>query len=190
MRLKRTFPPLTPEHSEFLRNKAKPFIAKQPSLVVLRRRMLDKGGLEVVWLQHEPHLYRLIEKGQVFPKSRLRRRFIADSECHCNAASLWYESRGCIRIATGYALSDSGLWMPHSWGIEAGQIVETTSSQWLSYFGVELSGEEALKFMFANASLSLRERFERDLVAGACFPELVEIANAVADRASSSEIGV
>jgi hypothetical protein len=185
MRLKRTFLPLTPEHAEFLRNGAKPFAAEQTRLVELRSHLLDLGGLEVLWLHHEPHLDQLIETGRVFPRSRLRRRFIADSECHGNTAQLWYSSKGRIRIATGYALCDSGLWMPHSWGVEDGRIVETTSSRWAIYFGVELTGEEALKFVFANTSSNLRKRFERDLVAGICFPELVDIAKSVSERARS-----
>jgi hypothetical protein len=168
---------------EFRRKKTDPLFADQRGLVELRSRLLGHAGNEVLWVGPEPHLEALLQRGSPFPLQGLRRRFMADSECHRNAASLWYESKGLTRIATGYALSThlGGVWLPHSWGLEGGRIVETTSGRMACYYGVELAGEEALKFMFANASPDLMERFGRDLATGALFPELVETARAVVE---------
>lgn len=184
-----TFPRLESDHAAFLRERAKPILTRQPRLAELRRRLLDLGGLEVVWQQTEIHLDDLIERGRTYTRSRMRRRFIADSECHPNAASLWYESRGATKIATGYALGDSGLWFSHSWGVEDGRIIETTSSRGLGYFGVELSGEIALRFMLGNASRELMKRFKADVRSGSCFRELVDIATAVAAPLASRNSG-
>lgn len=39
-------------------------------------------------------------------------------QCHCNSANLWDANRGRCFIATGYALSEDGLWRSHSWVVQ------------------------------------------------------------------------
>jgi hypothetical protein len=106
----KTFPPLDPEHAAFLRDRAEPYLAASPGLAQLRQELLGHGGLDVVWVSPEPHLEPLLERGRLHPKRCLRRRFIADSECHANGSSLWYESEGRIRVGRGYAISERGIW--------------------------------------------------------------------------------
>jgi hypothetical protein len=184
------FPPLTLERAEFLREKAKPFLAKQPGLAELRSRLLALGGHDVVWVGPEEHLDALLDGGRSYPRSRHRRRFIEDGMCHSNTAFLWYKSAARIRIVTGYALSDDGLWFQHSWGVDGGRIVETTSGELFHYFGIELAGEEGLGFFFANATPRLKKRFNKDLESGT-FPEaLMDIAREVSDKARSAEVRV
>ena len=76
----------------------------------------------------------------------------APSRCHGNAASLYVFSKGKMRIASGYALADDGLWRQHSWGVGAvdGRVMETTVRS-LRYYGFILDdGDESLKFFLAN----------------------------------------
>jgi hypothetical protein len=61
------------------------------------------------------------------------------SECHANTALMFVRSKGAVRIAFGYALSDDGLWRQHSWGVDAkdGRVFETTERR-VRYFGFVL----------------------------------------------------
>ena len=56
-----------------------------------------------------------------------------------------------VAIATGYALSDDGLWRQHTWGILRDGILETTEAR-IEYFGLLLQGERADEFAASNAS--------------------------------------
>lgn len=59
------------------------------------------------------------------------------SACHTNTVE-WYldQTEDDTSICTGYALSSDGLWRQHSWGLENGQIVETTIER-VAYYGLE-----------------------------------------------------
>ena len=73
------------------------------------------------------------------------------SSCHRNVAAVWTKKKfGIVGIATGYALSDDGLWRQHSWGILRDGVLETTEKR-LKYFGVVLQGERADFFAFSNS---------------------------------------
>jgi hypothetical protein len=88
---------------------------------------------------------------------RLRR--MDTSRCHGNVAHLWdcrTKSSRLKGIATGYGLSDDGMWRPHSWGLTATHIVETTEGR-LRYFGIRLAGEAADYF----TALTLTETDEQ-----------------------------
>jgi hypothetical protein len=68
---------------------------------------------------------------------------MARSNCHKNVAEFWQRRSGnLIALATGYALSDDGLWRQHSWGIRSNAIFETTEPRKI-YFGVRLEGSVA-----------------------------------------------
>jgi hypothetical protein len=71
------------------------------------------------------------------------------SDCHGNVGRLWIRRKGRIEIATGYALSDDGLWRSHSWGFEADHVIETTEAREL-YFGILLAPARAARFAIAN----------------------------------------
>jgi hypothetical protein len=169
----KTFPPLDPDHAAFLRDRAEPYLAANPGLDQLRQELLSHGGLDVVWVSPEPHLEPLLERGRLHPKRCLRRRFIADSQCHANASSLWYESEGRIRVGRGYAISERGLWFQHSWGVEDGRIIETTSTRWVRYFGFGLTDSEAWKFALGNSPIGFKERVEDDAHAGRWVWEII-----------------
>jgi hypothetical protein len=67
---------------------------------------------------------------------------------HQNVASLWKQRKKRSRlkaIATGYALSEDGMWRWHTWGIGATHILETTLVR-LQYFGIPMDAEDADAF--------------------------------------------
>ena len=72
-------------------------------------------------------------------------------DCHANSARLWRGNRAALAIATGYALSEDGLWRQHSWIIrkypttKQPRILETTLTR-VKYFGCILDDDEAEVF--------------------------------------------
>jgi hypothetical protein len=80
-----------------------------------------------------------------------------DAECSPGTGFYYHPSRhsaGQPRVAAigaGYALSDDGLWRPHSWDVDVdGTAVETTIDRQM-YVGVTLDGVQALEFAVSNA---------------------------------------
>jgi hypothetical protein len=61
------------------------------------------------------------------------------------------QASGFVVIATGYALSDDGLWRQHSWDVLRDGILETTKAR-QKYFGILRQGKAADHFAKANAS--------------------------------------
>jgi hypothetical protein len=139
-----------PERNATLAARAAALIARSPSLGDLRRRLLGLGGDEVVLAEREFDLEVLLGRGCLYDAAHVRRRRMRASSCHRNASALCIESRGVIRIATGYALSDDGLWRQHSWCIDkSGGIIETTVRR-VQYYGYTLVLEEAALFIACN----------------------------------------
>ena len=73
--------------------------------------------------------------------------------CHHNTAAMFSKREAWrfgdrtdlpkIKIVTGWALSDDGIWRSHSWSIQKdGAVVETTCPR-IGYFGVVLNAEES-----------------------------------------------
>jgi hypothetical protein len=77
-------------------------------------------------------------------------KVMKSSSCHQNIASVWTKRKfGIVGIATGYALSDDGLWRQHSWGILRDGVLETTQTR-QKYFGIVFQGERADFFAASN----------------------------------------
>lgn len=71
---------------------------------------------------------------------------MARNGCHQNVASLWKSpKRRIIGVATGYALSEDGLWRQHSWGVLRDGLLETTERR-DKYFGILLQASGADRF--------------------------------------------
>jgi len=82
----------------------------------------------------------------------VRLRLMKSSLCHQNVASVWAKRRfGIVGVATGYVLSEDGLWRQHSWGILRDGILETTEAR-SKYFGIIFQGDEADFFASSNSS--------------------------------------
>jgi hypothetical protein len=79
-------------------------------------------------------------------------KVMESSSCHQNVASVWTKKKfGIVGVATGYALSEDGLWRQHSWGILRDGVLETTEVR-VKYFGVVFQGERADFFAANNPS--------------------------------------
>jgi hypothetical protein len=124
-------------------------IGREPLAGELKELLLGLGGRRVVLPALEPDLAALLERGRLWDASKVEMRPLRRSSCHSNTASLWCDSQMRVKIMTGYALSDGGLWVQHSWGWNGRQAVETTVGRSL-YFGYQLDDGESLRFTLAN----------------------------------------
>ena len=82
----------------------------------------------------------IIDRGKIFGSTDL---FMLgrQSQCHSNSAALYLARKDFedIKIMTGFALSEDGLWRFHSWCIlDNMKIIETTEKR-LAYFGYILN---------------------------------------------------
>lgn len=119
------------------------------TLRALRDRILTFGGDEVLLNTRDEDAEKVLERGQFFYNSRYMKKG-EDCRCHQNAAYLWDANRGRCQIATGYALSEDGLWRQHSWVVQpmtrTVKVWETTVER-VAYFGVVLNDEECQEFL-------------------------------------------
>ena len=133
---------ITKEQRDYIQKGLK----KYPELKPLRKKLLLIGGEEIV-PREEPDLDKIIKRGKLFKNKAILTKLRAIS-CHSNAAEL-FATKG-YKIATGWALSDDGLWRQHSWCVDGkNNIVETTKRR-KRYFGVVLMQKEAKKFYHEN----------------------------------------
>jgi hypothetical protein len=142
------------EQRRFLRRQARDAICHQPGLRELKRRLLAVGGEEVCFAYIEDDLSKILGHGQAFSGGRRARVMRgAPSCCHSNSARLYEANPGKLLIATGYGLSDDGIWRQHSWCVLAGpgqtHLVETTRRR-TAYYGFILTEQEARQFCVDN----------------------------------------
>jgi len=121
--------------------------------VPLEQKLLSYGGKRVVYVG-EPDLEELLSRGEVFegPSALIRGE---PSQAHKNAARIWNAGKLFYALATGYALSEDGLWRQHSWVLRRlpttrqRRIIETTIRR-VKYFGFVLTDAEAEVFYQNN----------------------------------------
>jgi len=144
--MKRALRPISDERGQLLRRRLREAVKQQPKIRILRRLLLDLGGVEIVAPPAaDTVLGLLIEQGFVM-SGPVKRKPMTDSACHDNVSRLWMlKKREIVGIGTGYALSGDGLWRQHSWGIHRDGIVETTVPR-EKYFGILLQGARAKCF--------------------------------------------
>ena len=118
----------------------------------LHDRILTFGGDEVCMTAFDEDAQKILSRGQFFYGGSYMRKG-QDCQCHCNSANLWNMNQGRCSIATGYALSEDGLWRSHSWVIQpmkrTVRVWETTVKR-VAYFGVVLTSEECEDFVENN----------------------------------------
>jgi hypothetical protein len=109
----------------------------------LEATLLASGGsAAVVGLEPDEYLVDLLERGRFFDAERAEVALHEQSECHANSGRLWLEGKG---FATGYALSEDGLWRQHSWGVASDDApIETTETR-TAYYGIVLDNAAALR---------------------------------------------
>ena len=118
------------------------------TLKALHDKILSYGGDEVLLNQRDDDAELILNRGQFFYGSKYLKKG-ENNHCHENAAYLWDANRGRCNIATGYALSEDGLWRQHSWVVQpmtrTVKVWETTVGR-VAYFGVVFTDEESEKF--------------------------------------------
>jgi hypothetical protein len=106
----------------------------------LATRLLQLGGTKVcVQFTDESWCELYVQGGEMCPTTSVRVVPGRPSNCHINCATLWGQHKAQYRLATGYALSDDGVWRGHTWLVSLdGEVIETTVPR-TSYFGVVFS---------------------------------------------------
>jgi hypothetical protein len=135
-----------------MREKNRRAFDAEPRLAELERRLLGLGGHTALLFLPQPYVEQILSRGRFMPGARALSWPGAPSNCHGNAATHYALSEGAVRIASGYALSEDGLWRPHSWGVDAadGRVLETTVRR-VRYFGFVLDdGDESVEFFGGN----------------------------------------
>src|ERR1700757_372604 len=129
---------MDPEQKAFLNRRLRDAVGQQPELKRLKALLLRLGGdFLVAPPKPDKDISMLLEHGFV-TSGPVTLKVMKSSSCHQNVASIWTKKQsGIVGIATGYALSDDGLWRQHSWGILRDGVLETTETR-LKYFGVVL----------------------------------------------------
>lgn len=117
----------------------------------LKKTLLRLGGQAVAMKWREPDFENLMARGVPYRADGFIHRRGRLRQCHQNAARLWRRSKGKIGICTGYALSQSGMWRQHSWGVSIKDhtVYETTEPRVL-YFGFLLTEAESELFYKNN----------------------------------------
>jgi len=137
-------------------------IKQEPEFAILRAKLLEHGGAEVVppcgWnsdlrqyvIVRDPDLPALVDHGYLITGPvACRSRSMEPNRCHENIARLWLQKRkndSLIGIATGYCLVGD-RWLQHSWGIRQHSLLETLGER-DRYFGIQLEGVDADVFAF------------------------------------------
>lgn len=118
-----------------------------PELKPLQDRLLLFGG-DWVALQFEPDLESLLDEGKLIHGNVVFNR-MEPCKCHKNCAQIWDRYPKIYKIATGWALSEDGIWRQHTWLMEEKTIIETTERR-LLYYGIVLGDAEANNFWLIN----------------------------------------
>ncbi len=123
----------------------------------LRDGLLAFGGRFALIPGLEEDLAKLMGRGQLWGATTKTMRG-APSQCHMNSCLLWEANQGRLYLATGYALSDDGLWRQHSWCVEprprSVAVIETTEPR-LLYFGFVMDLDETVQFGDHNTDFGL-----------------------------------
>jgi hypothetical protein len=119
----------------------------KPEVRRLCSHLLRSGGERVVVPFEDVEFCEiLVDIGKVISYKKLQTKHGEERECHRNSASLWLSNKTKYNIATGFGLSDDGIWRRHSWIITfGGNLIETTIAREV-YFGMVLNDEAAKMF--------------------------------------------
>lgn len=166
--------PVEPERAEFLRKKSEEL---PEHLRPLEKKLLSLGGSFALIKPNEKDHEKILSRGERRPGKGKHVYFLdgEPSRCHETAAEEAAKDPAWLGIATGYALSQDGVWRQHSWGHwhKTRNIVESTEERVL-YFGFVLRDEEALGFIFSN----VRDQ----AILGGYLRKIVEVSDAIHER--------
>src|SRR5262245_33475586 len=116
---------------------------------LLQDRLLKMGGKRLVRQEGDEFAAEVLARGRLFDLPVKRKRG-QRNRCHANAADLWARDPDRLQLATGYGLSDDGLWRLHSWAVGQGRVIETTEVR-LRYFGFVHEPKEAARFWWKHS---------------------------------------
>jgi hypothetical protein len=111
-------PTLNSAQKAFFGPRTEKALREQPYLKNLHHRLLRIGGIAVVlWngTNNEDVVARLLRSGRADSGRGAVLKLGEQSECHENSAKLHREAPGRYDVRTGFALSEDGIWRPHSW---------------------------------------------------------------------------
>lgn len=123
----------------------------------LRDKILTFGGEQVCMPFIDNDTQNIIDRGQLWYGDRVIMDYGYTSQCHYNSSVIWEKQRNDeekdIRIVTGYALFEDGMWRSHTWCVlvqEEENIVVETTVEHVAYFGFVLTELEAKLFFISN----------------------------------------
>jgi hypothetical protein len=159
--------PLDEDRKGFLAKADKPWFSGSKSfaatklnadLLKMRNAFVRFGGEEVCIPSLEDDLSKILSRGTLWPGHGAKRMPGRPSQCHENSCLCWEANQDRLFVATGYALSDDGMWRQHSWCVapkgKGVTIIETTEPREL-YFGFVMDLEETLDFGSENTDMGL-----------------------------------
>lgn len=119
-------------------------------LLALRTKLLSFGGEEVCLPYIEDDLDLIIKDSQFWYGQNVIFKKGMPSRCHQNIACYFLDNPEKIKICTGYALSEDGMWRQHTWGLRTYKtkedvIIESTVPR-VAYYGTVLSTDDAHQF--------------------------------------------
>ena len=126
---------------EYLEIRRLEHLQTYPEFTKLEQKLLSMDGYMVV-PRREPDQDEILSRGRLWSGYNVRVIKGTLRNCHGNVDELWRINPERYRIATGWALSDDGLWRQHSWIIEGRTLIETTIPR-ERYFGFVLTPLEA-----------------------------------------------
>jgi hypothetical protein len=141
---------MKPEQRKFLQGRLQRAVAEQPEFEHLKLLLLRFGGDFIVAPNKlDQDVPRLLKYGFLM-NGPITFDEMKSSMCHQNVAAVWkFQRPRIVSIATGYALSEDGLWRQHSWGVLREGLLETTAGR-MRYFGISLSSSKADHFAACN----------------------------------------
>ncbi len=133
--------PISAFQREFLEIKRLEHLQTYPEYTKLEQKLLSMGG-EMVVPRREPDQDKILSRGTLWNDDLVEVVSGIPCNCHGNVADFWRNNPKRYSIATGWALSDDGLWRQHSWIIDGSTLIETTIPR-EKYFGFVLTPIEA-----------------------------------------------
>lgn len=126
-----------------------------PHDIELIKKLLSFGGYEACVPYRDEDVQSILERGQLWYGDHMTLMKGTPSQCHRNSCNLW--AQNCadneVAIATGYALTNDGMWRQHSWLLHrksrSVRVIETTTKR-IAYFGFVMTDEEAEQFCSEN----------------------------------------
>ena len=129
------------------------FPENDPMAIMLKDKLLAVGGTRIIMPMVDEDLEKITERGQFWLGETAIMKRGRPSQCHANSANLYESNKNNgdinLKICTGYALSDDGIWRQHSWLVWAkarvNRIIETTVERVL-YYGFVMDTDECEEF--------------------------------------------